>query len=83
MKDKELRERVSRLEQDFNGGVSVQIDGFTRELKDLRIKYCEKCKHETMQKQIILHPNYSHIYLCLNCGTKFECKQETVCKEVK
>ena len=75
MKDKDLRKRVTELE--------VQLDVLPR----LWVRFCKKCGHDTGQvRDTGIGYFYTIIktydFKCLNCGTKWNCHEETVCQEV-
>jgi len=80
MKDEEVRkglrgheERIFRLEKNSIPG--------------LHIGYCSVCKHDTIiitvDVGISIYRYYPETRQCLVCGTKWECREETVCKVVK
>lgn len=101
MKDTELRERVDKLEgfitkhigwdgywgEFYDGHIYTRIKSL--ENKSFRVRYCKKCKHDTLQegrgRYDILWTGciLGECHYCLTCGTLWKCEEKTVCKEVK
>ncbi len=78
MKDKFARDGVNRV-----------LEMVEKHIHKTEVRFCEKCKHETLQKSgSTLLNGYAYKmceydYICLNCGTEWCCELETVCTEVK
>lgn len=85
MKDKDLRYKVASL--------ANKLNNLAEQVGDLpEVRYCGVCKHRTLQEcgrggwekeGDYLFWRKPYDWLCLTCGTKWECHNEEVCQKVK
>lgn len=93
MRDKNAREQIEAMDERVD-----KLEELNFELGDLRVRYCKKCKHDTIQRRKYRHGGFrlwstgssnsddtsgDCNYTCLTCGTEWECRDKTVCAEVK
>ena len=91
MKGKELEGHVFGLERRLQD-IEQKVWGLeAKAWVDVEIRSCKKCGHDTLQQKGA--PSYyrkgkepyygmEYDFKCLTCGTKWNCRAETVCEEV-
>ena len=83
MKDKELREILSIGENCsiLKRVQKVEMQTYRcRDLENISLKDCPKCKHRVLANQIMFIPE---TYQCLTCGSSFTCTEKCVCELVE
>lgn len=84
MKDKKLGEKFDALEFELKSRVGI-LESEIEAKPPWEIRFCKKCGHETMQKRGELYAFFKEKdfdYMCLNCGTKWDCSTQTICTEI-
>jgi len=84
MKDKEARENITFL-LDWHQINDNGIKRISRNLSDVSIKDCPKCKQRRMVERYYAPPGLGAggCYQCLTCGTRFTCSEKQVCEIIK
>lgn len=85
-KDMDARAGIERLKatvEEYNNyriDLMHEFEEVKEQLGWIEVKYCKKCKHETIQRR---HWDCPDDYACLTCGTIWKYTCERVAKEVK
>ena len=88
----ELRDAIIKVDE-YATKIGARVK-MLEENKNLSVRHCEKCKHDTLQRghnEAIptitgfgrVSWDYNDYSYCLNCGTKWQCETKEVCKEIK